>query len=84
VDINNICEVSFDSHILLDDRGYPVCDKSIEALSMLELKVAGRTIDRNEPIYKVFLDPGRRNEVKRQEKLFHDRMKSSRNFIQTG
>lgn len=81
VDINNICEVSSDSRIQLDDRGYPVCDKSIEALSMLELKVAGRTIDPNEPIYKLFLDPQRRKEVKRREDLFFERIKSSSNFI---
>jgi hypothetical protein len=76
VDINNVCRVSFDSHIALDDRGYPVCDKSIEALSIIECKVAGRTIDRNEALYKVFLDPERKKEVKHLEDIFYSRIKS--------
>jgi hypothetical protein len=31
VDINNISRVSFDPVINLDDKGYPICDKSIKA-----------------------------------------------------
>ena len=41
VDINNVCRVRFDSTISLDDRGYPVCDKSVEALYLIEKKVFG-------------------------------------------
>ena len=36
VDINNVSRVSFEDGIELDDRGYPVCDKSVEALWRME------------------------------------------------
>jgi hypothetical protein len=72
VDINNISRLSFDSSIPLDDRGYPVCDKSVEALSMLERDLAGRPIDPEDDIYKVFLDPARMEKVRRLERQFHD------------
>jgi hypothetical protein len=42
VDINNISRVVFDANIRLDDKGYPVGDKSIEALSLIEEKLLGR------------------------------------------
>lgn len=71
VDINNISEVFFDSVIRTDDIGYPVCDKSIEALSYLEQKLVGKPLDMNERIYKLFLDPDRRKEVKSMEESFH-------------
>ena len=71
VDINNISRVSLDPNINLDDRGYPVCDKSIEALSLLEQTLLGRSIDRNDDIYKTFLDAKRMEEVKALEKEFH-------------
>jgi len=71
VDINNISRVSFDSEITLDDRGYPVCDKSIEALSLLEKKLLGRTDLGDDSIYKVFLDPERMKEVRAAEKAFY-------------
>ncbi len=71
VDINNISKVSFDSTISLDDRGYPVCDKSIEALSLLEEKLLGRAFQKTDPIYKTFLDPKRVKDVKAIEDQFH-------------
>lgn len=71
VDINNISRVSFGATINLDDRGYPVCDKSIEALSLLEQTLLGRSIDRKGVIYKIFLDAKRMEEVKALEKEFH-------------
>jgi hypothetical protein len=71
VDINNISRVSFDSQITLDDRGYPVCDKSIEALSLLEKKLLGRADHEADPIYRVFLDPERMKEVRAAEKAFY-------------
>ena len=64
VDINNISRVSFDRTIPLDDRGYPVCDKSIEALSLLERKLTGRSLDGRDIIYNTFLDPERMKDVK--------------------
>ena len=63
VDINNISQISFRGDIPLDDRGYPVCDKSIEALAMLENELLARPVDRNERIYRTFLDPRRMADV---------------------
>jgi hypothetical protein len=71
VDINNISRVSFDSFIPLDDRGYPVCDKSVEALSVLERNLAGRCLDPGDEIYRVFLAPARMEKVRLLEKQFH-------------
>jgi hypothetical protein len=71
VDINNISRVSFDSSIPLDDRGYPVCDKSVEALSMLERNLAGRRLDPDDELYQVFLAPARMERVRVLEKRFH-------------
>jgi hypothetical protein len=74
VDINNISRVSFDSGIHLDDKGYPVCDKSIEALSLLEQKLLGKSLHINDIIYKTFLDPIRMKEVQAIDKEFHRSM----------
>lgn len=71
VDINNISKVSFEASIPLDDKGYPVSDKSIEAISMLEQKLLDRPLDKTEPIYRTFLDPERMKEVKKLEEAFH-------------
>ncbi|MGD8835369.1 MAG: hypothetical protein PVJ19_10530, partial [Desulfobacteraceae bacterium] len=71
VDINNISRVDFDSGIPLDDRGYPVCDKSIEALYLIEEKMAGRAADRKEALYQIFFNPQRRRAVKRHEEDFY-------------
>jgi len=71
VDINNISRVSFDSSIPLDDRRYPVADKSVEALSMLEKNLAGRPLDPRDEIYRVFLAPDRMEKVRLLEREFH-------------
>jgi len=71
VDINNISNLSFDAIINLDDRGYPVCDKSIEALSLLEKKLLDRSSHRDDLIYKTFLDPKRMEDVQAIEEEFH-------------
>jgi len=71
VDINNISKVFLGSKISLDDKGYPVCDKSIEAISMLEKKLLGKPIDKTERLYKIFLDPQRMKEVGALEEKFH-------------
>lgn len=81
VDINNISRVSFEPAIPLDDRGYPVCDKSIEALSLLEQKLLGRPADRGVPLYRTFLDPGRMKEVRSIEREFHVSMGSSTSYF---
>lgn len=71
VDINNISRVSLEPDIGLDDKGYPVCDKSIEAVSIMEQKLLDRAIDKTETIYKIFLDPERIKRVKVLEEKFH-------------
>jgi len=71
VDINNISGISFGSSIPLDDRGYPVCDKSVEALSMLEKNLVGHPLDPEDEIYRVFLDPARMEKVRALERQFH-------------
>ncbi len=63
VDINNISRVSFDQTIPLDDKGYPVCDKSIQALSLLEKNLLDKGVDQEDIIYKTFLDPKRVSQV---------------------
>jgi len=74
VDINNISGVSFDSTITLDDRGYPVCDKSVEALSLLERGLLGIPLEREDSIYRTYLDPERMEEVRILELEFHRAM----------
>ena len=71
VDINNISKVSFVQDISLDDKGYPVCDKSVEAVSMLETKLLGKPIDHTEKLYQIFLDPQRMKDVRALEDRFH-------------
>jgi len=73
VDINNISPVAFTPHIMLDDKGYPVCDKSIEALSLIESKILGRPIDHREPIYRFFLDSDRKRQAALKEESFYRR-----------
>lgn len=76
VDINNISCVSFSDTIQLDDRGYPVCDKSIEALSRLEQKILRRSVQKENLIYRIFLDPQRIKEVRAIEEAFHHAMRA--------
>lgn len=75
VDINNISEVSFDPVIRLDDKGYPVCDRSVMALSHLEQELLGIPPQMDDPVYRTFLDPERIEKVKEAEKKFHLSMK---------
>ena len=70
VDINNISPVCNDSKISLDEKGYPVCDKSVEALSLIEEKIVGRPIDMGEKFYKLFLSSQRKHMVEEKVELF--------------
>lgn len=70
VDINNISRIHLDDEIRLDDRGYPVCDKSMESLALIEQKILGRAIDSGDHVYRLFLDPGRKKHVAELEKSF--------------
>jgi hypothetical protein len=76
VDINNISRISFGPDIRLDEKGYPVCDKSIEALSILERHLMKKPLDMSKKIYRIFLDPQRMKEVKALEEKFHLAMKN--------
>jgi len=71
VDINNISRVSADPIIPLDDRGYPVCDKSIAVLFHLEEKLAATSPKKDDPLYAPFLNPERIERVKAVERRFH-------------
>jgi hypothetical protein len=71
VDINNISRIVLGGPISLDDRGYPVCDKSVEALWLIECNLGGRRPDRSDPLYSAYLDPVRMEEVKGLERRFH-------------
>lgn len=76
VDINNVAKVSFEAAVDLDDKGYPVCDKSIEALAMLEEKLAGKVIDPAEPIYRFYLSPERMEMTRALTLQFHTAIES--------
>jgi hypothetical protein len=75
VDINNISPVVFGDEVSIDDKGYPVCDKSIEVISILEQKLLQRPIDMKETIYGTFLNPRRMKRVKAVEKKFRSERK---------
>lgn len=63
VDINNISPVSPEEPIFKDEHGYPVCDKSIEALALLEKKILGHPSPENDRFYEAFLRPARMQAV---------------------
>ena len=71
VDINNISPVSFGPHIYIDEKGYPVCDKSVEALAEIEKSLASRPLDLQDRIYRTYLDSGRMVAVSGIEREFH-------------
>lgn len=71
VDINNISRISYDNNIAVDDKGYPVCDKSVEALYELEKRLSSRPVDITEELYRTFLEPTRKSTVQELEKEFH-------------
>lgn len=77
VDINNISPVSLDGAIFRDDRDYPVCDKSIEALSLLETKILGRTLSEEDSIYGIFLKEERMKAVRELVRTFRSNLTNS-------
>jgi hypothetical protein len=82
VDINNISRISFGPDIVLDDKCYPVCDKSIEAMWMLEKGLLDAPVDDTDPLYKRFLDPKRVEAVRYFEEKFHsDLILNSKNDL---
>ena len=85
VDINNISPVAFDPEIGLDEKGYPVCDKSVEALALIEEKITGRQVDKEETIFSHFFTAQRRADVLAREKhfwrTFSDNRQMERNSV---
>lgn len=71
VDINNISRVSLSPEIPLDDRGYPVCDKSIQALFLLQERLAQWPVDPSDPLANTFLSPQRMEAVRALVRDFH-------------
>jgi hypothetical protein len=70
VDINNVSDIYFDDKIRLDEKAYPVCDKSVEALSILETELCRKTIDAGQPLYAHFLEPRRMRMAAKLERDF--------------
>ncbi|MEE4355480.1 MAG: hypothetical protein V2I97_03375 [Desulfococcaceae bacterium] len=60
VDINNVSTVDFGQEIRTDDKGFPVCDKSVEALALLEEKLLGSQVSMAEKLYRFYLHPERK------------------------
>ena len=71
VDINNISRIDFGTEVPLDDKGYPVGDKSIEALARLERCLLERPVKGGDFLYDHFLTPGRQRRVKALEAAFY-------------
>ena len=80
VDINNISKLSMTHHIPIDDKGYPVSDKSIQALFQIETRILGRPRDATDTLYRFFLDRQRMKEVSELETVFHQLTASSGNY----
>jgi hypothetical protein len=80
VDINNISKLSMDHHIPVDDKGYPVSDKSVQALFQIETRILGRSKDTVDTLYRFFLDPQRMKEVRELETAFHQITAHSGNY----
>ena len=80
VDINNISNLSMDHHIPVDDKGYPVSDKSVQALFQIETRILGRPKDTADTLYGFFLDPQRMKEVRELETTFHEITAHSGNY----
>ena len=74
VDINNISSVYFDSEIRIDDRGYPVCDKSVEALFRIEQQLLGEKKPGEDSLFGMFFEPDRMERVRAIEETFHTSM----------
>ncbi len=70
VDINNILRLDQHASILIDDKGYPTCDKSVEVLLILEEKILKNKGVYKDPLYSRFLAADRKRKVKKIEEQF--------------
>ena len=84
VDINNISKLSMDHHIPIDNKRYPVSDKSIQALFQMETRILGRSRDAADTLYRFFLEPRRVKDVKDLEIAFHQETAHSGNYPPAG
>ena len=76
VDINNVSRLPADSRIPLDDRGYPACDKSIEALARIEEHLCGASPEKMvQAPYDRFLTAKRMHAVRELEERFLKNLK---------
>lgn len=80
VDINNILRVTENGTILLDDKGYPSCDKSIEVLWILEHEILKKTNLSDDPLYRYFLSEDRLERVRSIEHEFFESLRSSASY----
>lgn len=71
VDINNVSQIQTEGDIYIDEKGYPVCDKSIEALFLLEKGFTKHKLSDQEPLYRLLQDEKRMKQVNRLERQFH-------------
>jgi hypothetical protein len=77
VDINNISQIPEGPRICLDDRGYPACDKSIEALASIDRHLCGAGPETMAaPPYDRFLKPDRMRTVRELERRFLARLRN--------
>ncbi|MFA5903461.1 MAG: hypothetical protein WC836_05960 [Desulfobacula sp.] len=81
VDINNIVRLKLDDTIPIDDKGYPSCDVSVDVLSILEKDILQKSLPPDDPLYRHFLIPERKNEVRRLEKTFYSKLKSNHTHL---
>ena len=79
VDINNIVEIRTNAYIPMDDKGYPACDVSIQVLHILENKLLGKDLAGSDPLFRHFLQPRRRKQVKSIEREFYRTLNNFRN-----
>jgi len=71
VDINNVSRIKFDARIYIDDKGYPVCDKSIEALALIDRYLCDNRNCRGQLLFQMFLEAGRMRVVAALDDAFH-------------
>lgn len=73
VDINNIHPLDDGERVPVDDKGYPVLDKSIEALDRIDRHLLGGRGLSAEGAYRKYFTPSRRARVRTLERAFQRR-----------
>jgi len=78
VDINNVSRIQYSDDIFIDDKGYPVCDKSIEALALIDRHLCDGRNCAGQVLFEMFLDPDRMRAVAALDEAFHRSLKKNR------